>query len=185
MKKNIITIVVSLVALGILLAHAEEAPSKIKNLASTSLAAYGTDPEIVSAVKKANEAHLTLDQIKQADEKWRQTPGIDDFMKSLLESGCSNYLRNIQGKNPYLSEIFVTDNQGANVALTDKTSDYWQGDEDKFVKAFDQGKGAVFISQIEFDDSSQAYLVQISVPVMDGNTCIGTITFGVDVDQVD
>lgn len=184
MRKNIITIFASMIALGIMLANAEETPNKIKNLADTTLAALGKDPAIVSQVKKANDEHKTLDQIKQSDEKWRQTPGIDDFMKSLLESDCSNYLRNIQEKQPYFSEIFVTDNQGANVALTDKTSDYWQGDEDKFVKAYNQGKGAIFIDQVEFDDSSQAYLVQVSVPVMDGTTCIGTITFGIDVDKV-
>ena len=61
------------------------------------------------------------------------------------------------------------DNQGANVAMTDKTSDYWQGDEAKFKKSYHNGKGTVFVDEVEFDDSSQAYLVQVSVPVKDGD----------------
>ena len=69
--------------------------------------------------------------------------------------------------------------------MTDKTSDYWQGDEAKFKKSYNGGEGAVFIDDVEFDDSTQAYLVQISVPVKDGGNVIGAITFGIDVDQIE
>lgn len=85
----------------------------------------------------------------------------------------------------YYAEIFVMDNQGANVAMTDKTSDYWQGDEAKFKKSFNDGAGAVFVDDVEFDDSAQAYLVQVSVPVKDGDKVIGAITFGIDVEKVE
>jgi len=77
------------------------------------------------------------------------------------------------------------DNQGGNVAMTDKTSDYWQGDEAKFQKSFNGGAGAVFVDEVEFDDSAQAYLVQVSVPVKDNNTVIGAITIGIDVDKIE
>ena len=43
----------------------------------------------------------------------------------------------------------------------------------------------VFIDEVEFDDSAQVYQVQVSVPVFDGDTVIGAITFGVDVDAVE
>jgi hypothetical protein len=69
--------------------------------------------------------------------------------------------------------------------MTGKTSDYWQGDEAKFQKSFANGSGAVFVDEVEFDDSSQAYLVQISVPVLDNGTAIGAITFGIDVEAVE
>ena len=52
-------------------------------------------------------------------------------------------------------------------------------------KYFAGGNGAVFVDEVEFDDSSQAYLVQVSVPVMDGGKAIGAITFGIDFDAVD
>jgi len=38
---------------------------------------------------------------------------------------------------------------------------------------------------VEFDDSAQAYLVQISVPVMDGGSAIGAITIGVNLDELE
>ena len=42
----------------------------------------------------------------------------------------------------------------------------------------------MFVDKVKFDDSTQAYLVQVSVPVKDGNTVIGAITFGIDVDKI-
>jgi hypothetical protein len=164
---------------------AEEAPAKVKDIAHSILEDFGKDPVIIAAVKIENAKNKTLDAIKAEDQTWRNTPGIDVFMKSILESDCAKHLRNIQASKPYFSEIFVMDNQGANVAMTDKTSDYWQGDEDKFTQTYNNGKGSVFIDQVEFDDSSQTYLVQVSVPVMSDGTCIGAITFGVDVDKIE
>jgi hypothetical protein len=67
--------------------------------------------------------------------------------------------------------------------MSDKTTDYWQGDEAKFIKSYDNGKGAVFVDDVKFDNSTQAYLDQVSVPVKDGGKAIGAITFGISVDK--
>lgn len=183
--KTTAVIVITLVALlGAGIAHAEKAPQKIVDLATTTLAAIGTDPVIVAAVKAENAKAKTLDQIKAQDTKWQADAGVADYMKVLMDSECGQHLRKIQKSAPYYAEIFVMDNQGANVAMTDKTSDYWQGDEAKFQKSFAGGTGAVFVDEVKFDASTQAYLVQVSVPVKDGATVIGAITFGIDVDKV-
>ncbi|MBU0993744.1 MAG: PDC sensor domain-containing protein [Proteobacteria bacterium] len=164
---------------------AEKAPQKIYDLANKTLAQLGSDPVIVEAVKAENAKGKTLAAVKAMDDKWRATPGIADNMKAIMESPCGKRLREIQASASYYAEIFVMDDKGANVAMTDKTSDYWQGDEAKFKNAYSDGKGAVFVDDVEFDDSSQAYLVQVSVPVKDGETVIGAITFGIDVDKVE
>jgi hypothetical protein len=162
----------------------EKAPQKVVDLANTKLAAIGTDPVIVEAVKAENAKGKTLAQIKDMDKKWRAHAGIADYMQAMMDSECGKHLAGIQDSAPYYAELFVMDNQGANVAMTDKTSDYWQGDEAKFKKSFNGGSGAVFVDEVEFDDSTQAYLVQVSVPVKDGDTVIGAITFGIDVDKI-
>lgn len=186
MKKN--RVIALLVVIGFFLtcgwAAAEDAPQKVKDLAQATLAKLGTDPVIVSAVKAENAKGKTLDQIKALDEKWKATAGIADYMQALMDSQCGRHLRKIQDSKSYFAELFVMDNQGANVAMTDKTSDYWQGDEAKFKKSYNGGQGAVFVDEVEFDDSTQAYLSQVSVPVMDGGKAIGAITIGIDVDKV-
>jgi hypothetical protein len=105
-------------------------------------------------------------------------------MSALMESECGQHLRQLLQSEPYYAEIFVMDNQGANVCMTDKTSDYWQGDEAKFTESFKGGAGAVHISDVKFDDSTQAYLVQVSVPVKNGDKVVGAITLGINVDRI-
>jgi len=186
MKKELFLIVVGMVlVVGTTVALAEKAPQKVFDLANATLAKVGTDPVIVKAVKEENAKNKTLDQVKAKDGEWKATAGIADYMRALMNSECGKRLSAIQKSAPYFAEIFVMDNQGANVAMTDKTSDYWQGDEAKFQKSFNGGSGAVFVDDVEFDDSSQAYLVQVSVPVKDGDTVIGAITFGIDVDKIE
>ena len=162
----------------------EKAPDKVVALAEKELVALGTDPAIVAAVKEQNAKGMTLDQVKAKDEAWKNTAGVTDEMKAMMESACGKRLTEILNGADYFAEIFVMDNLGANVAMTDKTSDYWQGDEAKWQESFKGGQGGVHISEVEFDESTQTYLVQISVPVKDGDQAIGAITFGVDVDKV-
>src|SRR3990172_219575 len=187
MEKISICLIIGLIlAVGSAIAYAgEKAPQKIVDVAHSTLFKIGTDPVIVKAVKAENAKGKTLDQIKELDKKWMATPGIADYMKALMDSECGKYLRKIQASTPYYAEIFVMDNLGANVALSDKTTDYWQGDEAKFIKSYNNGKGAVFVDDVKFDDSTQTYLVQVSVPVKDGDNVIGAITFGIMVDKFD
>ena len=167
-----------------LVANAEEAPDSLKQLAA-SLRAWGENPILISAVKAQNAESMTLDVIKDRDAVWRKTSGIDNLMKGIMENTAAKELSRLEKSEPYYFKLFLMDNQGANVAMTNKTSDYWQGDEAKFTESFHNGLGAIHISDVEFDESAQAYLVQISVPVMDGSQAIGALTIGVNVDTLE
>ena len=184
MKRATIVVIGCLLFLATAVAWAEQAPQKVVDMANATLAKYGSDQVIVAAVKAENDKGQSLDQIKTRDGQWRATAGIADDMQALMDSPCGQHLRGIQKDMSYIAEIFVMDHLGANVAMTDKTSDYWQGDEAKFQKSFANGAGAIFVDEVEFDDSAQAYLVQVSVPVMDGGKAIGAITFGINVDKL-
>jgi hypothetical protein len=76
------------------------------------------------------------------------------------------------------------DDQGALVCATAKTSDYWQGDEAKWQRAFNGGKGDVFIDRPKFDESAGARIAQISVPVMENGRAIGAVTVGVAIEKL-
>jgi len=160
----------------------EKAPARVETLARTELVKLSVDPVIISAVKAENAKGKSLASIQETDKKWIATPGIVDYMRVLMENECGLHLRQMQKSMPYAAEIFVMDNQGANVCMTDKTSDYWQGDEDKFKRSYNGGQGGIFIDEVEFDESTQTYMSQVSVPVMDGETVIGAITIGIDVE---
>jgi hypothetical protein len=183
--KKFISLVIGVAALCVAsLVQAEEVPESVVRLAST-LKGWGENPVLVAAVKAQNAQGQTLDRIKQRDADWRDTSGVDAFMKSLMESPAAKELARLEASKPYFFELFLMDDQGANVAMTNKTSDYWQGDEAKFTESFKGGAGAVHIGDVEFDQSAQAYLVQVSVPVMDGGKAIGALTIGVNLDELE
>ena len=83
-----------------------------------------------------------------------------------------------------IAEAFVMDAKGLNVGLSDLTSDYMQGDEGKHQKTFGAGPDAIFIDEVEFDESSGAFQSQLSATISDGGTPIGAITIGVNVEKL-
>ncbi|MGQ9747336.1 MAG: PDC sensor domain-containing protein [Candidatus Caldatribacteriaceae bacterium] len=176
-------LVVGLVLLGMsYLGAGEKVPPEIVAFAEQELVRWGKDSVIVEAVKIQNEKGVSLEEIQAFDAQWIATPGVADFMKPFLENECAQHLLEFQKTNSYFAEIFVTDNQGALVAATNKTSDYWQGDEAKFTECYRDGKGTLYFGEVEFDESAQTYLVQVSVPVVEGEQTIGVIVVGIEVD---
>ena len=165
-------------------AFAEELPPEVNELIPT-LQGWGSDSALIAAVQAQNAQGLTLDAIKQRDTEWRGVEGLDAAMKDMMNSAAAKRLSELEQSAPYFFELFLMDNQGANVAMTNKTSDYWQGDEAKWQQSFMNGQGAVHVGEVEFDESAQDYLVQISVPVMDGGKAIGAITSGVNLDELE
>jgi len=77
------------------------------------------------------------------------------------------------------------DNHGAIVAMADRTYDYWQGNEPKFTESYRGGAGAVHISDFKFGETTRDYLVQVSLPIIDGHKVIGAITIGIDVGKIE
>lgn len=163
---------------------AEADAEKLKALASSTLANIAASAPIVAAVKAQNAKGTSLDEVKKIDEKWLKTAGYDDFMKSLMNNDCARSLNDAAKANKFIVEAFVMDANGANVCMIDKTSDYWQGDEAKHEKSYAKGKGEIFVDKVKFDESTQSYIAQISVPVMDGGKAVGAVTFGVNVEAV-
>ncbi len=117
----------------------------------------------------------------------RQVSGPDsDLKQSMSSSAIGKFLSSVIKNNAdKYNEMFLTDNQGANVAAFPLTSDYWQGDEAKFINAFNNGDGKVYIGDLEFDESTKVNAIQISVPVNYGNKAIGVLVIGVKVDHIE
>jgi hypothetical protein len=148
-------------------------------IAKDELAPIGSDKAIVKAVRAQNKKGLTMDYIMKLDKAWKGNDPNSYFIKEVRENKCSDHLRDIISEKPYLFEIFVMDNQGANVCMSDTTGDYMQGDEAKWQKSFNEGKGAIFVDEPEMDDGFATMVQQVSVPVMYKGEAIGAITFGV------
>jgi hypothetical protein len=141
------------------------------------------DPAIVAAIKEQNARKMQLADIQLTDKLWMDQK--DTLSATMLKNACSQRLQEIvKAEGGLFSESFAMDQQGANACMSSRTSDYWQGDEPKWQKAFNGGKGATFIDERKYDSSARAVLVQVSVPVMSAGKVIGTLTVGVNIDKL-
>lgn len=165
------------------LAQSAELTQKLLDKEALKVAAWGSDPVIVAAVKAQNAKRVSIEAIKALDAKWIAGQA-EDLVRQTTGGPCADKLRELAGTSGAFGETFVMDNRGAIVCATVKTSDYWQGDEAKFERAYAGGKGAVFIDRPRFDDSSAARLAQISVPVTDKGTVIGALTVGIAIEKL-
>lgn len=147
--------------------------------------------EVVEAIKAQNAETAGYDQAKidELDKTWRAEAEASDqpMIDKVLDNALSGYLLAAQdASGGKYTEIFVMDAKGLNVGQSEVTSDYWQGDEAKWQQTFLVGPGAVHISDLEKDDSTQMLQAQVSVSIVDPatNEVIGAVTFGVNVDKL-
>ncbi|ODC05221.1 hypothetical protein BFW38_05655 [Terasakiispira papahanaumokuakeensis] len=162
-------------------AQAEEAPESLKSVL-LELHQWDQDPVLIAAIEEQNAKNVSIEQIKQRDHQWMATSDVDDFMNQLMNNEAAQHLFELESSQPYFLEMFLTANQGENVAMTNKTSDYWQGDEAKFTQA--QTPGQLYVSDVEYDDSTMTYLVQVSIPMLKNDQVIGVLVVGINLDEL-
>lgn len=172
-------------------AHANEFAAQLTDLAKGDIAALATSPEVVSAIKAQNAETGGYDQAKidMLDKQWRAEVGGSDkpLIDKTMSSAASKFLaEKREASGGLFSEIFVTDAKGLNVAQSDVTSDYWQGDEAKWQDSFGKGAGAIHLGDVEQDESTQAFQSQVSMTIVDPDSGapIGAITVGVNVEML-
>lgn len=155
------------------------------------LAKWIEDPALIEAIKLQNDRHvdLTEDQVIALDQQWRAEAGDGGgpLISELLAHPVSAWLRGQQTATAgFVTEVFVMDDKGLNVAQSVETSDYWQGDEAKWKETYQVGPDALHISEVEFDDSTGFYQSQASLAIKDPSSgeVIGAITFGINVQNL-
>lgn len=166
-------------------AGAFEADSQqMRELGQRSLSMIAASSAIVKAVREQNLRPFDLDAAKKMDEQWDGLKKDNEIVGALISNACATTLKKNSKSFAYIQEAFVMDKNGALVCMTNKTSDYWQGDEDKFKRAYADAKGSIFVDKVRFDSSAQSYVAQISVPVLENGKAIGAVTFGINVEKL-
>ncbi|MEE8398902.1 MAG: ABC transporter substrate-binding protein [Desulfobacterales bacterium] len=144
-----------------------------------ALEKVAADPIIVAAVKQHNNRRVSLTEIKEIDRQWR-SGGQKTLIDDLQNNRTGLLLKEMIRGNPAVyTEAFACDNQGAVVGEYPRTSDYWQGDEEKFTESFKGGSGVVFTGPMEFDKSTMSFSIQVSLPIRDGARTIGVLVVGI------
>ncbi|MBN1941590.1 MAG: sensor histidine kinase [Candidatus Diapherotrites archaeon] len=113
--------------------------------------------------------------IAEKDNEWRTAPEatVTPFMREIIENDLSQEIREeflleeFYTKKygyPVFAEVFLTNKYGANVAQSNKTSDYYQADEEWWQKARENG---FFVEYAGLDESAGVLAIEISSRLAD------------------
>ncbi len=157
-----------------------------------TLETLALSPQLIERVKESNASYSGRDQaeidaqIAELDQAWKdEDPGIEALVQEITANDSSVLLRAFMAKFPEEVEVFATDIQGLNIAQTERTGDYLQADEGWWIGAFNDGNGATFASEVDYDESAGAWAMDIGVPIRDENeTVIGILRGTVDISIV-
>ena len=146
------------------------------------LQATGTQFEEFAA--EANELYVgeddeILQRIIDLDNRWRTADEQGPLIRDVISNEIADELREFQAHFSDHVELFITDKYGANIAATNRTTDYYQADEDWWKAAFNQE--AVYIGQPEIDESSQTYSLIMAVPLSFEGEVVGVLRSTLDV----
>lgn len=169
------------------LAQAVDAPPAMRAFVESDIMSWAHSTQVIDAIATQNSqtAGTSEAQIVEWDNAWRAQVGKSDqpLISEVMSRDLSKFLADqVAASGGRITEIFVMDALGLNVAASDVTSDYWQGDEAKFQKTYGVGPDTIFVDAVEFDESSQTYQGQISISLKDPATgeVIGAMTVGLN-----
>ncbi|WP_068826514.1 transporter substrate-binding domain-containing protein [Pseudomonas sp. BMS12] len=159
----------------------------LSKLVNRHLARWGKHPDLLEALRHNDLGSNSEERIRELDRQWMRERLLEEkpLIKRLLQAQPSRLLANITEQyRPLFNEIFISDSSGQLVAISEVTSDYWQADEEDFQQASRLPPGQVYISDIEYDGSTQSFQSKASAPLYDPDDgrLLGVISLGINIE---
>ena len=131
----------------------------------TEAKAWATARVVVDAARRAHARHRAEGLVGAPAEA---IEARFHNRKSLgIAPAANTYLRQQLAASPFFTEVFFTDRNGFNVALTNPTNDFVQSDESWWQNAWGR---FLSVGDVEYDDSAGVWSVEISVRIEDPDT---------------
>ncbi|MDE0058710.1 MAG: cache domain-containing protein [Defluviicoccus sp.] len=133
---------------------------------------WASSPIVIDAARSAARKHqaegLTNAAIGNVERRFRTQKSLG------LWPRADSHLRQQVAESPYFAEIFFTDRNGFNVAMTSQTSDFVQSDESWWKSAWAHGAS---LGEVEYDESAGVWSVAISIRIDSpgGDTPLGVM----------
>jgi len=151
-------------------------------------------PQIQQSLLESNASFTASgspeEVIKQIEGRWESSdPDVPNSVAyNLIHNPAAEVLRSIMDVDQKsesqfkYAEIFVTNQYGANIAQSHKTSDFQQDDELWWQKAKQNG---VYLSEGGFDESAGVYASDIAIRILDNDgNFIGVLKAVVNVESI-
>jgi hypothetical protein len=173
-------------------ARADELDARARELSWGWLQGWIGSAAVVAPVQEQNttQGRLSDEEILALDQQWRAELKLEPAQRTLinrvLATPLSTYLRErAEASDGLVREVFVMDARALLVGTNRITSDYWQGDEDKWARVMRDG-GDVHVESVARDESTQTYLMHVSYPIVAPGSSrrIGAVCVGVNVERL-
>jgi hypothetical protein len=140
----------------------------------TKAAEWAASPDIVKAVEAENAKGPIAGM---TEEKWKKTRRRDPLITAFQENQAAQVMKTkARESQGIVSEAFLSGAAGQKVAFVEKTTNYVHKGKPKFDVPFTTGKP--WQGKPEFDESTQTYAIQVSVPVLSREKPIGVLVIG-------
>ena len=145
------------------------------------VAKWAASPAIVSAVAEQNRKGPIAGM---DNAKWKVTRRTDPMVTGFQSNAAGQFLKaRLAESQGAVSEAVLHAAQGEKVAFYEKTTSYTHRGSSKFDVPFNTGKS--WQGKPEFDESSQTYAIQISVPILAEGKAIGALVVGVNLSYLE
>ncbi len=148
-----------------------------------------TDPLLTDAIKLQNsslerQTQAELDAIDKAWIEERKNPG-GPLTGSMLQSAPSRRLIELlAASHGAVTHGILMDGKGRNVAIGAPTTDYWQGDEAKFLKTAAAASHQISRGEIELRHDGQGSACWISQTIFEAGKPIGALAVELNLDHI-
>lgn len=126
---------------------------------------WASAPNVINAAREAAALHAERGianlPIEEVEAQFQSEKSLNLF------PATDKYLRTQIANSLHFGEVFITDEFGYNVSLTNPTSDFVQSDEGWWQTAMDNG---ISVGDVEFDASAGIWSIDISVRIDDDQT---------------
>ncbi len=154
----------------------------------SNLGSYVVSPWWRDALDQANLTYVNWNPqaiqkyMARMDEEWVSAPFNSPVIQERLGSRMSQRLKILADQDVTIAKMLLTDKYGGLVASSNRSSDFYQADEDWWQRAYNKGQGAIFWGGVELDPSSQKISCPVAIPVKDQTgQVIGVLKTSLDI----
>ncbi|HVO50720.1 MAG TPA: hypothetical protein VMV60_06985 [Thermoanaerobaculia bacterium] len=143
--------------------------------------AWAADPLLVKTVIWKNQ----MGPLSGMDnEKWKTVRRSDDLLRTYMTNDAGKVLaRRLESSNGIYVRAFVCGTRGDQIAMTEKTENYFYAGQPRFDLPF--RTGMPWQGPPELDSDTDTYDIQISAPVLSFGKPIGVLVVGVNLTRLE
>lgn len=144
------------------------------------------DPLVDYAAEKSREMRAidpvaAEQKVRYIDEIWSSLPDADPKVRDVLVNASAQAIGSYRSMNKQVAAVLVTDAMGRVIASTCKTTAYNQAEEHWWRKGSVLANGDYWGDTIHYDESADAFVINLVMPLHKGDEMVGVVKVAVEV----